>query len=151
MGDKGLEPISDGIQKDFYSIVVYRGIDLPDQYRNMVLSKWMRTLRYGNDYFKLIDSDNYYKNYQVYIKEIVQREGSFIKMAVLADDHDIVLAWSAYEGSTLHYLHVNFEYRNQGLGKALLPKDLKAFTHLTKAGMSIWQNKFPQVIFNPFL
>jgi GNAT superfamily N-acetyltransferase len=117
----------------------------------MVLSKWMRSLRYGNDYFKLIDSDAFYNVYQRYLKNILNRPAATIRLAVLSDDHDVVLGFCVTEGGSLHYVYVQQEQRNKKIGAALIPKGIQVITHLTKAGMSIWHKKLSHLTFNPFI
>jgi len=116
----------------------------------MVLSKWMRSLKYGNDYFKLIDSKCYYEVYEKYIKTLLNRTNSMVRLAVLSDDRDVVLGWSLMEKESLHYVHVTNEYRNNGIARLLVPGKIHKITHLTKAGMSLWHSKAPHAIFDPF-
>lgn len=145
-----MEARGDGVEASFYSIIAFPGQSLPQQYQNMVLSKWLRSLKYGNDYFKLIESDTYFNMYQKYIKMILGRPNSVVRIAVLADDHDVALGWSVIEGSVLHYVHVQSEQRNKGIGKSLVPVKIDTLTNLTKTGMNIWHNKLPHAVFNPF-
>ena len=133
-----------------YSIIVFPGNTLPEEYQNVVLARWLRTLRFGNEYFKLIDKNVYFTTYNEYIKSILVRPTVSIKLAVLTEDPDVVLGWSVSEGKTLHYVHVQKDQRSQGIGLSLIPTDTDTFTHLTKAGALLWTSKFPAAIFNPF-
>lgn len=154
MGNQSLETRADGIKEEpkaFYSIILFPGSHLPDQYKNMVYSKWMRSLKYGNEYFKLIESDRYYEAYQKYINHLLNRPLAIIRLAVLSDDKDVVLGWSLIENDVLHYVHVQHEQRNKGIAKTLVPGKINSITHLTKAGMAIWNSKLPHATFNPFL
>lgn len=151
MGDQSLETRGDAVQESTYSVVSYPASQLPEQYLNFVRSKWMRTLRHGNDYFKLCDSDSYYAAYQNYIRSLLARPNATLRLAVLSDDSDVCLGWSLIEGDTLHYVYVQHEHRNTGIGKTLVPVRINWITHLTKAGMSAWNRKLPHAGFNPFL
>jgi hypothetical protein len=133
-----------------YSIISYPAHLLPTSYENLIYARWMRTLRYGNDYFKLIHPDSYYAAYQVYIRSLLARPTAVVKLAVLTSTPDDVLGWSLSEGNTLHYVHVQKDARRIGLGTSLIPKDLDTITHITKTGMLIWSSKWPKVKFNPF-
>lgn len=115
----------------------------------MIFSKWLRSLRFGNEYFKLIDSDSYYHSYHIYINQLLQRPSVFVHLAVLSDDHDVVLGFSVMELGVLHYVHVHKDQRKQGIGTNLA-KDFHTITHLTHIGVSIWNKKYPKVRFNPF-
>lgn len=150
MGDKSLATASDAVKESTYSVISYPASQMPEQYLNLVRSKWMRTLRHGNEYFKLADSDTYYGAYQRFIHILLNRPNSILRLAVLSDDHDVVLGWSLIEVDVLHYVYVQHEHRNQGIGKSLVPVPIHTITHLTKAGMSAWHNKLPHAKFNPF-
>lgn len=144
-----MDATPDGLEAG-YQILAISGRILPTQYFNMVLSKFMRTLRYGNEYFKLIDSDSYYTAYRFYILRLLNRDNTIVRLAVLSEDTDVCLGWSLSEGSTLHYVYVAKEQRGQGIAKRLVPQKIDTFTHLTKAGLSLWNNKAKDAKFNPF-
>lgn len=127
-------------QESSYSIIAYPAANLPLSYKNYVLAKWKRTLRDGNDYFKLIDPDRYFAAYNRYTELLLNRPNSTIRVAVLSDDPDVALGWSLIEGDTLHYVFVQKEQRNRGIGKSLVPVDIKWITHLTHTGARIWNN-----------
>lgn len=136
--------------KSSYSVVPYQGQSLPESYKNLVYAKWLRSLRYGNDYFKLIDSDSYFKAYHKYIEHLLSRPSLIVRFAVLTEDPDVVLGFSVSEGTTLHYVHVHMDNRRLGIGRSLVPFEVKTITHITKIGLSIWNAKMPHAVFNPF-
>jgi GNAT superfamily N-acetyltransferase len=117
----------------------------------MIYSKWLRTHRYGNEYFKLIDSDAYYTVYKAYINVILNRPNTIVKLAVLTDEPDTVLGFSVVEGSALHYVWSHKDNRGIGIARALVPPGIEYITHLTKIGMSLWNSKLPNAKFNPFI
>lgn len=133
-----------------YQVIMFPGEKLPEQYLNMILSKWLRSLRYGNDYFKLTDSDSYFLHYNVFIRKLLHTPETQVRIAALSDNHDVVLGWSVSRGPVLDYCHVHKDMRNKGIGAALIPKDTTTITHLTRIAMAIWQSKYPSFIFNPF-
>ena len=149
MGNKNLDIRTDE-KESSYQVIAFRGTELPGQYLNMVLSKWMRSLKHGNEYFKLIHSDSFFKAYDRYIKSILLRPDTTVRVAVLSDDRDVALGWSVIENSTLHYVHVQADQRNKGIGKSLVPRGIQQFSHLTKTGLAIWAEALPHAIFNPF-
>lgn len=132
-----------------YVIDQVRGDELPHEFRNLVYSKWMRSLRFGNHFFKLIDSEAYYSSYKVYIDRVLRMPLTHIRFAVLADDRDVVLGFSVVRVNILDYVHVHKDQRRLGIG-ANLVKGVDTFTHLTKTGMTIWNNKYSSWKFNPF-
>ena len=131
-----------------YSLIRYQGGKLPNQYKGLVYSKWMRSLRHGNDYFKLVDSDSYYKAYGRYIDTLLKQ--SEVWLAVLTDDLDTVLGFSVCHGATVHYVHVHRDSRRIGIARLLLPPDVSTITHLTKMGLLLWPKLAPNAKFDPF-
>jgi len=136
--------------KTSYSVVPYLGKDIPETYRNMILAKWLRTLRFGNDFFRLIDSDSYFQTYQINIKNILSRPQCIVRLAVLTDDPDVCLGFSVSEPDTLHYCWAHKDARKIGIAKSLTQFPFSVITHVTTTGMMIWNKKCPSVKFNPF-
>lgn len=149
--------------KTTYKVIRFQASRLPEQYQNLVLSKFLRSLRYGNQYFSFIDAHPYFEMYGRYFKNVLQRPDAVIRLAVLSDDEDVVLGWSLIEAHTLHYVYVNKDNRKLGIGKSLTETNLPfdTITHLTAIGLSIWSSKFhngvgpnilnkPKIVFNPF-
>ena len=144
MGDKKIVGSS-------YQIIRFSGGKVPDTYKNFILSKWMRSYRYNNDYMMLVDSDCFFAAYRRYLLSILFDKRSAIRLAVLSDDHDVALGFSAIcNESVLHYVYVHKDHRRTGIGKNLVPIEVKSFTHITKTGIRLWPTKVPEAIFNPF-
>lgn len=135
-----------------YKIKVYKNIsELPDSYRSFILARWLRSNRYGNDMFKLTQSDPYYESYSLFIMNILKRKKINIRIAVLDDDEDVALGWCVDEGDILHYVYIKPEVRRAGIARSMVPKNIKTITHITHTGLSIWQEKLPKINFNPFI
>jgi hypothetical protein len=152
MEHQALETKSDDVKEvdATYSIHSYAGASLPDSYRNLVFSKWLRSLRYGNEYFRLVDSDAYFSTYQRFITALLSKPETVVKLAVLTESPDVVLGFSVIRNDTLDYIHVHKDMRKQGIGTSLFPKNITTITHITNIGMSIWSSKLSNVKFNPF-
>lgn len=133
-----------------YTIIGFSGKDLPAAYRNLIFSRWLRSLRFSNDYFNLIEANAYYAVYHRYIEALLARPATSVNLAVLSDDNDNVLGFSVTEPEILHYVHVHKYQRKQGIGRALVPSTTRVITHVTKTGLSLWVSKMPQAVFNPF-
>src|SRR5271165_5520223 len=118
---------------DTYKVTPYLGSALPTtpEYRNMIVSKWLRSLKYGNDYFKLIDSECYYKNYPKYIELILNRPLTVVRIAALTDNPDVALGFSVSEKETVHYVYCHKDHRRTGVGSSLMPPSVNTITHLT--------------------
>ncbi len=133
-----------------YQVVSYEGHALPKTYHALVFARWLKTLRSNNEYFRLIDSDSYYKSYHRYIEKILDELDSVVRLAVLSDDQDIVLGFSVVRFPVLDYVHVHKDQRRQGIAKCLVPPGIDTISHLTKIGMTIWGSKYGHWKFNPF-
>jgi hypothetical protein len=137
-----------------YKIIAIPGQILPAQYTNMVYSKWLRSQRFGNDYFRLIDSDSYYKAYQKHISYVLAQPDCLVRMAVLDDDADVVLGFAITRNKIVDYCHTQRDYRRIGICHSLLSDigDGTGWTisSVTKIAMLLWC-KAPKAIFNPFV
>lgn len=150
MGDAQLPTESDSLAS--YKVISYGGdiYPLPERYRNLIYSKWMRSYRHGNDYIKLSDSDSYYSAYRRHIDRVLEFKDTVVRLAVLTDDLDVVLGFSVSRGTILDYVHVHKDMRRMGIGKKLIPPGIAWVTHLTKTGLTIWGSKYSDWKFNPF-
>ncbi len=144
------QPEGEALGLSEYRVVRYAGALLPDSYRSMIFARWMRNLRHGNDYFRLIKPDAYYAAYGRFIERILKDPRCAVRLAVLADDADVCLGFSVCRAKTLDYVYVQKDYRMIGIGKSLVPADIDTITHLTKTGLLLWSNKYSGWHFNPF-
>jgi GNAT superfamily N-acetyltransferase len=133
-----------------YTITVATARMLSPQYKPLIYSKWLRSLRFGNDYFLRILQDAYYKSYHRYITSILDSKDALVCLAVLSDDRDVVLGFSVSRGNILDYVHVHKDYRGNGIAKALVPRCIDTFTHITKLAQRILDEKYKDWKFNPF-
>lgn len=134
-----------------FKVRTYSGSDPRlEPYLGKIVGNWLNTLRWTNDWFKLIDKRSYYETYQRAIKAILARPSCQASLAVLSDDEDVCVGWAVFEGKTLHYCFVNRTGRRQRIATAVVPKDFDKMSHLTVTGVVIWKTKFPKAIFDPF-
>lgn len=145
-----------------YKILSFRS-HAPDCYKSFVYATWMNSLRYGNEFFRLMDSATYYKAYGKYIDSVLARRGSRLKVAVLSEDEDVALGWAVDEGDVLHYVfvkdmresingkRVGESLRRKGIAKSLIEPDIKTISHITQIGLSLWNDKAPHLKLNPFV
>lgn len=153
MGDKKVEakaiaPTQDSVAS--YTVVVCSGPSLAEQYRPMIYSKWLRSLRYGNEFFKRIDQTSYFKSYHKYISQLLADPKTTICLAALSDDRDVVLGFSVSRGTILDYVHVHKDNRNLGIANSLIPKSIDTYSHITKDAEKYLRNKLAKWNFNPF-
>lgn len=117
---------------------------------NFILSTFLRGLYHGNEFFKEIDHDSYFKNYHEVVSSLLLKPSVKVTIACLKNDRDVILGYSVTSPETLHWVFVKEAWRKIGLALDLIPPDMKQVTHLTKPGRAILHAKFPNVIFNPF-
>lgn len=134
-----------------YKIITAQAASVTSSYRNLIYSKLLRSLRFGNDYFKLIDSDAYYQRYNLYITHLLAKPEMLVSYAVLSDDPDVVLGFSIHRGNILDYVHVHKDNRKLGIATKLIPTYAEVFTHITKSWEPVWRKKYPDMKFNPFV
>ena len=147
MGSETLVGKADEAQKEHYRIVTFNSKDCPEDFKPKIIANFLNSLRYGNDYFKLIDKDNYFPNYTKYVNLLLSKPTTFVRFALLSDE--TIIGWSIFEGPLLHYVFVNKDVRRNGISKALLPTNVKSFTHITNKAIGIWLKHYPEARFNP--
>ncbi len=135
-----------------YSILAFPASKLPEQYLPLVYSKWLRSLRHGNPVFGKVPSDVYYEKYHKFIEHLMLKPDAIIRLAVLSDDHDVVLGFSVTREDVLDYVHVHKDHRKIGVAIALIPNSVTTFSHLTLTWLKIWQTRlrYKSLKFNPF-
>lgn len=143
---------SEGASIDKCVIVKYPADALPEQYVNFILSAWKRSLREGNEYFKLAKYSAFFDAYNIYLNNILDDDRAVVRMALIDDSRDVALGFSVCRDSILDYVYVTKDNgaRRQGIGKLLVPNNIDTITHLTRTGLTIWGNKYPKWTFNPF-
>lgn len=141
---------SEGLVNASYTILKFDSTKLPEEYLGLIFAKWLKSLRYGNDMFRLIDVEAYYKSYHQFVGSILGRNGTLISVAVLTDDHDVALGFSVSRGNVLDYVYVDKYQRKLGIGRSLVPAGIDTITHVTKTGLTIWGSKAGHWKFNPF-
>ena len=153
MGNQELETGTTGLQpekQETYSVIAYSGRDLPEEFKNMVLDYWRKSLRKGNQFFQLVEGKTFFEHYNPYLKALLERPATKVRLAVLTSDIHNCLGFSVSEPDVLHYVWVRPSAQRLGIMTALLQFPFSVITHLTRNGMTVWNNKFPHVKFNPF-
>lgn len=137
-------------KKETVEIRAYKGPELPEQYANFVRDRWLKTYKKCNKFMSLVDPASYYRAYPQYIRTILAKKTTTVRLAMLAEDEDVLLGFSVSDGPILHYVNVPLDYRSQGIGRKLVPFVVERFTHITETGMALWTKKVPKAIFDPF-
>lgn len=119
--------------------------------KNFIMATFMRGIYYGDSWFSLIPKDIFMGNYKAVGEALIASPRNIIKVACLKDDADIILGYSilSKDFTTLHFVFVKSAWRNQGIGKSLIPATTNTITHLTTLGRKL-MIKLKDAIFNPF-
>lgn len=133
-----------------FSILHHHAAILPANYIPMLFSKWMRSLKSGNHFYKYARPSSFYDHYHRFITHLINQPTAQVTLAVLSDDHDVVLGFSVHRGAVLDYVYVHPEQRGQKMSNHLIPSGITTFTHITRIGEIIWKAKYPDWIFDPF-
>lgn len=138
---------------DDYKIISLAGTDPAlAAYTDYLFVTYLKSLRFGNDFFREIDSDTYYAIHHQLLENTLKKPDVVVKLAVLPDDPDIVISWALIEKNVLHYVHTkaNIEARKLGIAKSLIPEGIDTITHLTKIGLAIFKKYKNKIKFNPY-
>lgn len=133
-----------------YIVRTFRGAELPDQYRGLVFSRWLLSYKWGNDFMRMAQRKGYFPAYRSYVARLINDPECVIRIAVLADDHDVALGFSVCRATCLDYVHVHKDHRLQGIATKLIPADIKVFSHATKDGFRAIGKKNPKWKLEPF-
>src|SRR5450631_3681195 len=120
MGNQELESETNEPEKS-YRIVTYYTNKLPPDLLNIIRAPFLNHARTGNDFFKLTDRDAYYKHYGMFVNNLLQRDETQIRFAMLKKDE--VLGWCMFHDKVVHFVWVDKQQWRQGIGKSLLPKE----------------------------
>lgn len=138
--------------QDRMNAYVVRALSGPDvdPYRAMIYSKWLYSLRYGNDFFRMMEDKSFYRNYRAHIERILALPNTVVHVASIAGDHDVALGFSVCRPKVLDYVHVHKDQRLQGIARRLIPADTERVTHMTRTGLLLWGTKDHKMKFDPF-
>lgn len=132
---------------DKKDLIQVRGM-YPDDW-NFIMATWLKGLRYGNDWFGLIEAPVYYENYQKIVEKTLQAPNTVIRVACLKDSPDVILGYSVCSGKTLHWIFCKRNWRGIGIAKSLVPDTITVVSHITDVGRIVLKNH-PTLSFNPF-
>lgn len=117
---------------------------------NFVLATFLRGLYYGDSWFTMIPKSIFMDQYHAILEILINSPGVDIKVCCLKDDPEVILGYSIYSNTVLHFVYVKRSWRAIGIAKSLVPINISATTHLTDVGRKLLRDH-PSVVFNPFL
>ena len=126
---------------------------------NFIVATWLRGYYYGNDFkdesghslFSYIDKASFMRDYKKLVNAILTNPKVNIRVACLKEDPNVILGYSVTtkDDRIIFWTFVKTAWRQQGIGKSLLPKDPKVAVSCTNLGLKL-MSKYPNLKFNPF-
>lgn len=111
-----------------------------------VFATWLKSLYYGNSWFREIEKEHFMTVYRTVISKLVRE--SVVEVACLSDDPNVLIGYMVHSGPTLHYIYVKKAWRQFGVAKLLVgDKKFHTTSHLTNLGLKLKKD----LAFNPFL
>lgn len=122
-------------------------LDIP-----FIKDTFLYSLYNGNDQFKRIEKNTFMREYSKIIDVILMNPETFVKIAHLPDDEDIIISYAVVQYkenfNILHFVYTKKMWRGQRAHVNLLPEHYAFYTHITKQWLAV---KPPKPSYNPFL
>lgn len=137
---------------DTYSVISFLAKKLPQQYEALIYDRWLKSYSDGNHDMRRVPKKLFLRKWRKRLEFILAQPEARVRLAVLSDDHDIVLGFVIYRGETIDYIHVLHDQREQGIARILLPPNIAYFSHITKMCENILKKnpKYKAWKYNPF-
>ena len=118
--------------------------------RNLVFATWLKSYQTSSIHAKGIPKDLFFAEHHRLIERIFERD-PVVRLAVLPDDHDVVLGWVVGTPGIVHYVYVKPSFRRYGIARALLKPfgDKFTYTHATY----VLRDLYPRLdgcVYNPY-
>lgn len=124
--------------------------DYKPEDKAFIMATWLRGIYYGDSWFSQVPKQIFMDNYKKFLEVLIDK--GTVKIACLIEDKDVILGYSVLskDFSVIHWVFVKSAFRNQGIGRSLVPQYPSSVSHLTKLGKELLV-KFVDCVFNPFL
>ena len=113
---------------------------------------FLYSLYNGNSDYRRMEKHTFMREYSKIIDAILLSPETFVKVAHLPDDEDIIISYSVVQykedTSILHYVYTKKMWRGQRAHERLIPQGFKYYTHITRQWLTI---KPKDTHYNPFL
>ncbi len=133
----------------FQGLYDIRGMKEAD--KAFIMATWLRGLYYGDSWFSDIPKYIFMDSYKKIAAGMLESPNVRVRVACLKEDSDVILGYSvaSSDGKAVVWVFVKTPWRQQGIGKSLVPNDAQYVTLLTTLGKNLLP-KFPNLVFNPF-
>lgn len=118
---------------------------------NFILATWLRGVYYGNSWFSMVPKDLFMEKFKVTITALMTSPEVKVQVACLKEDSSVILGYSVVSKNdeALVWVFVKKAWREQGIGRSLVPKEPRFVMLLTEMGKTLLP-KLPTAVFNPF-
>ena len=118
--------------------------------KNLIYATWLRSYQSNSHLVRHISRNDFFAGHHDVLDGIFARE-PIVKLAVMPDDHSVILGWACYEPGTLHYVYVKPSFRRYGVAKALLAEVQHPFTYTHRTDNLTYFDKHLQGCnYNPY-
>lgn len=128
-------------------------IDGSHQQHNLIFATWLKSYQAASPNTKHIPRDDYFTGHHKVLERIFARKPT-VMLAVLPDDHEVILGYSVTENDTIHYVYVKPAFRRYGIATALLGASgispRARFTHYTYV-IRLMHERVKEMTYNPYL
>lgn len=101
-----------------------------DSHRSFILATWLRSYQASSPLTKKIPKGLFFERHHDVIERLLARPGTEAKVALWAEDPEIILGYAVTEGPiTVHYVYVKPAFRQHGIATALLAEIEKPFVY----------------------
>lgn len=115
----------------------------PETDEACVYSTWRNASYYGMPARNSkTNGKEFFRKQTALIRDILKN--AYVRVACLKDDPMTIIGYSVTTDKHLDFIYVKVEYRNKGIGRLLMPKNIQTVTNrLTKIGLVLVdKNKF---------
>ena len=92
--------------------------DITEHDAAFVTSSWKQSYRHGAPHVKWVPAYQYFQYINDAVDGLLSR--SSCKLAVHESHHDSIIGWVCFNKKAIHYVYVKQDYRQMGIGSALL-------------------------------
>jgi len=129
---------------------LFHVVDATADAKNLIYATWLRSYQSSSHLVRHVSRNDFFAGHHDVLDRIFARE-PIVKLAVMPDDHSVILGWACYEPGTLHYVYVKPSFRRYGVAKALLAGVQHPFTYTHRTdNLSYFDKHLEGCHYNPY-
>ncbi len=118
-----------------------------DSDKAFIISTWLSGQYHGSPYWSQMPKEVFYSEYTEIINSILHNPDTRVNVAILSDDPNVLLGFTVYSRTTMHWIYTKKDYRSSGIMRLLWPNNITTASSTTLPGAAIARKK--KLIFNP--